>query len=223
MKLVASALASFQGTLSARKLPPAPAWLTPFCLCPSYWPRKFHLGENSASSWKWSSHIHTALRVRNQTHQSVKKQNKMKQTWSVLSLIRIYRFGISHLLDSPAAVLGVHLPALVSSPMLRMLECQCSGTSAALGSWGNALVCETKLQRKCAVTLSEGPSVVVWDRVQLSLCDQIASVRFSDLPFAQGCWVIFPCFVCSYGKGTLGTNLETYSLHSCHNCGSSKF
>lgn len=53
-------------------------------------------------------------------------------------------------------------------------------STAAPGSWRNALVSETKLQGKCSVTLSESSAVVIWDRVQLSLCDQIAFVRFSD-------------------------------------------
>lgn len=102
---------------------------------------------------------------------------------TVLSLIRIDRFRMCHLLDSPAAVLGVYLPALVSSPSAEDAQVSVlwpSSGTAAPGSWRNALVCETKLQRKCSVTLSEGPAVVIWDRVQLSLCDQTAFVRFSD-------------------------------------------
>lgn len=126
----------FEGTFSARKLPPAPAWLIPFHLCPSYWPRNFHLGKNSANSWKWSSHKHIAFRQRNQMHESVKKQtNRQTKTCAVLTLIRTHRFRICHLLDSPAAVLGVYLPALVCSPSAEDAQVSVLGHSRQGSTW----------------------------------------------------------------------------------------
>lgn len=137
-------------------------------------------------------------------------------------IIRIHGFQMCHLLNSPAAILSAYLPAPVSSHIAEDTQANCCRTAAAQQhQWTErtAQRCTRKLQRKCSVPLSEGPAIVIQDRVQLSLCDQIGFVNVSDnfqltscaRCSLQGWWVIFLYFVCCYWKGTVGTNFETHS------------
>lgn len=193
----------FEGTFSARKLPPAPAWLIPFCLCPSYWPRNFYLGENSARSWKWSSHIHVPLRQNNQMHDSVKKQK-----------IPVLFYHSSGYTDFVCVICWTHLQQFwvcVCQPWFlpfaedaqaSVLWHSCRELKECLGLQVRAtgkMFSDTIRGPRCC-DLRQRSVITAWSNCICQILRQ---------QFAQGWWVIFPYFVCCYRKGTLGTSFET--------------
>lgn len=184
-----------------------------FLSLPQLLTKELPSGENSASSWKWSSHIHTALRERNQMHESLQKQTN--QTRTVLSLIRTHGFCRSHLLDPPAAVLGVHLPALVCSPSAE------DAPSVSAVAEGMPWFVRQSYRGNVQWHYQKAP--LLWSEIEFSYhCVIKLPLSDSQITICTGLLGDFPMLGVLLWERDTGNQLWNLHLHSCHNGGSSK-